>query len=142
MKRESLRDGEHTSGGIVNTVTWLRTGVYRRWAMAILAGLVLCVLAGGSAELAWSAEEDEPKSNRMVCGECPEGYATTGTTSAPSICKEDDHILVQCVPLGSKLLSVCGECPDGYSRVGSSNVPSRCGTEDGGLMSQCQREGS
>ncbi len=83
-------------------------------------------------------QEEEPKSNRMVCGECPEGYATTGVVSDPKTCKEDDSTLVQCVPLGAKLLALCGECPDEYQTIGKSFLPSRCGTKDNGLMSQCQ----
>ncbi|TAJ30823.1 MAG: hypothetical protein EPO64_02885 [Nitrospirae bacterium] len=77
----------------------------------------------------------------MVCGTCPSGYALTGVTTAPGICKDGDPTLVECVPVGSiNLLSVCGACPDGYRQVGSSSVPARCGTADGGHMSQCQLE--
>ena len=116
--------------------------VKARWLVAgpILA-CILSVFPEGSLRPVFSAEEDGPKTNRMVCGECAEGYATTGMTSAPAVCKEGDPTLVQCVPLGSRLLAVCGECPDGYSTIGSSLVPSRCGSKDSGLMSQCQLEG-
>jgi hypothetical protein len=87
----------------------------------------------------FSAEEQpEPKTIRKTCGKCPDGYATTGVTTAPEICKEGDPILVQCVPLGANILPVCGACPEGYVQVGSSMVPARCGTAEGGLMSQCQ----
>ncbi|ULA66431.1 MAG: hypothetical protein LZF62_60033 [Nitrospira sp.] len=81
---------------------------------------------------------EEPKSIRKTCGLCPDGYATTGRTNAPELCKDGDPVLVQCVPLGSNMLSVCGACPDGYSEVGRSHVPSRCGSVDNGLVSQCQ----
>jgi hypothetical protein len=82
---------------------------------------------------------DQPKSIRMTCGSCPSGYATTGVTKEPTICKEGDHTLVECVPLGAmNLLSVCGSCPEGYVQVGSSTVPARCGDIEGGRMSQCQ----
>ena len=82
----------------------------------------------------------EPKSIRKTCGKCPEGYAMSGVTEAPSICKDGDPTLVQCVPLGTNLLSVCGSCPEGYREVGSSSVPGRCGNQDGGRLSQCQLE--
>jgi hypothetical protein len=80
----------------------------------------------------------EQKSIRMTCGTCPDGYATTGSTQAPSVCKDGDPTLVQCVPLGVDMLPVCGSCPEGYSEVGSSSVPARCGNKDGGRLSQCQ----
>jgi hypothetical protein len=86
----------------------------------------------------WAQDAGEQKSIRMTCGTCPEGYATTGTTQAPSVCKDGDPTLVQCVPLGANLLPVCGSCPDGYVEIGSSSVPSRCGNKDGGRLSQCQ----
>lgn len=106
-----------------------------RW---IAAGLCLLFSLGGPAVVLAEPTEEEPKSNRMVCGSCPDGYATTGVSSAPSICKDGDPTLVQCVPLGGRLLAVCGHCPEGYSTVGTSMVPSRCGSDDNGLMSQCQ----
>jgi hypothetical protein len=85
------------------------------------------------------AEEPEPKSIRMTCGTCPSGYALTGVTTDPKICKDGDPTLVECVPIGSlNLLSVCGSCPEGYQQIGTSNVPARCGTAEGGRMSQCQ----
>jgi len=82
----------------------------------------------------------EPKSIRKTCGKCPEGYAMTGVTEAPAICKDGDPTLVQCVPLGANMLPVCGSCPEGYREVGSSSVPARCGAQDGGRLSQCQLE--
>jgi hypothetical protein len=82
----------------------------------------------------------EPKSIRKTCGTCPDGYATTGVTQAPELCKDGDPKLVQCVPLGANMLPVCGSCPGGYREIGSSSVPSRCGTQDGGRLSQCQLE--
>jgi hypothetical protein len=100
---------------------------------------VACLLA--LPLTAFSADSPEPKSTRMVCGTCPSGYAVTGVTSAPGICKEGDPTLVECVPLGTmNLLAVCGSCPEGYVQVGSSSVPARCGSADGGRMSQCQLE--
>ena len=83
-------------------------------------------------------EATEPRSNRMTCGTCPDGYATTGVTQSPEICKDGDPTLVQCVPLGANMLGVCGFCPDGYAEIGSSSVPARCGSKDGGRLSQCQ----
>ena len=87
----------------------------------------------------WSAD-DEPKSIRKTCGKCPDGYAVTGVTQSPEICKDGDATLVQCVPLGVNMLPVCGSCPDGYREIGSSSVPARCGTQEGGRLSQCQLE--
>ena len=83
-------------------------------------------------------EASEPKSVRMTCGTCPDGYATTGVTQSPEICKEGDPTLVQCVPLGANMLGVCGSCPEGYAEIGSSSVPARCGNKDGGRLTQCQ----
>jgi hypothetical protein len=91
----------------------------------------------GATGLGQAAGEDL-KSIRKTCGSCPDGYATTGVTNAPEICKDSEPTLVQCVPLGGNMLAVCGSCPDGYTEVGHSNVPSRCGSKDGGLLSQCQ----
>jgi hypothetical protein len=82
----------------------------------------------------------EPKSIRKTCGTCPDGYATTGVTQAPELCKDGEPTLVQCVPLGVNMLPVCGSCPEGYREIGSSSVPARCGTKDGGRLSQCQLE--
>jgi len=92
-----------------------------------------------SLGLAQEAAPEPPKSIRMTCGTCPSGYAMTGVTTAPEICKEGDPTLVECVPIGTmNLLAVCGACPEGYVEVGSSTVPARCGNADGGRMSQCQ----
>jgi hypothetical protein len=83
----------------------------------------------------------EPKGIGKTCGKCPEGYATTGITEAPGICKDGEStLLVQCVPLGANMLPVCGSCPEGYREVGNSSVPARCGNQDGGRLSQCQLE--
>ena len=95
--------------------------------------LVVMVPSAGLAE-----EASEPKSIRMTCGSCPDGYATTGVTQAPEICKDGDPTLVQCVPFGANMLGVCGSCPDGYAEIGGSSVPARCGSKDGGRLSQCQ----
>ncbi len=108
---------------------------------AFLGGLVLGALCGPLGGLfpdAAAEESAQPKSIRKTCGSCPEGYAMTGTTSAPEICKDGDPALVQCVPLGANILPVCGSCPDGYNEIGRSSVPARCGNKDGGLLTQCQ----
>jgi hypothetical protein len=102
-------------------------------SVSVGAALVVAFLPEGMAE-----EASEPKSIRMTCGTCPVGYATTGVTQAPEICKDDDPTLVQCVPLGANMLGVCGSCPDDYVEVGSSSVPARCGNKDGGRLTQCQ----
>lgn len=99
------------------------------------------VLATGTAPAVGMADEsDQPKSIRMTCGSCPDGYATTGVTQSKEICKEqeDDPTLVECVPIGANMLAVCGACPEGYAEIGGSSVPARCGTKDGGRMTQCQ----
>ena len=97
------------------------------------------VLAIGTIPAFGIAEEsDQPKSIRMTCGSCPEGYATTGVTQSTEICKEGDPTLVECVPIGANMLAVCGSCPEGYAEIGGSSVPSRCGMKDGGRLTQCQ----
>lgn len=113
---------------------WTSCGINRLVRLA-LCGLLVWACA---ASLVRAAEGEEPKSVRKTCGSCPDGYATTGVTPAPEICKDGEPTLVQCVPLGGNMLSVCGPCPEGYSEVGHSNLPSRCGSKDGGLLSQCQ----
>ena len=105
--------------------------------------LVYCISLGAVLVVTFPArslaqEATEPKSIRMTCGTCPDGYATTGVTQSPEICKDDDPTLVQCVPLGANMLGVCGSCPDGYVEIGSSSVPARCGSKDGGRLTQCQ----
>ena len=99
--------------------------------MGVWSGLPVAVAEEGASE---------PKSIRKTCGSCPDGYATTGVTEAPSICKDGDPTLVQCVPLGANLLPVCGACPEGYREIGRSSVPARCGNREGGVLSQCQLE--
>lgn len=112
-----------------------------RPGIAMALGVVAVLLCASMTDRVFAADGmDEPKSIRKTCGSCPEGYATTGRTNAPEVCKDGDPVLVQCVPLGSNMLSVCGSCPEGYSEVGRSNVPSRCGSVDGGLVSQCQSQ--
>ncbi|WP_447978728.1 hypothetical protein [Candidatus Nitrospira bockiana] len=101
--------------------------------LAVALALLISTPLIGQAE-----ETAEPKSQRLTCGSCPEGYATTGVTADPKICKEGDPTLVQCVPLGANILAVCGSCPEGYREVGSSLLPARCGTLEGGRLSQCQ----
>ena len=105
----------------------------------LFIGLAVLVLGIGAAP-AQAEEPNEPKSIRKTCGQCAEGYATTGVTESKEICKDGDPTLVQCVPLGANLLAVCGSCPEGYREMGSSNVPSRCGNKDGGRLTQCQLE--
>ena len=118
----------------------LTRGSWKVWIkVGLCIGGFLALL--NVSQSGWADSHEKPRGNHMVCGSCPEGYARTGVTTAPSVCQDDDPTLVQCVPLGASRLTVCGECPSGYSRVGSSSVPSQCGDEDGGLVSQCQLEG-
>jgi hypothetical protein len=102
-------------------------------------GLVVLLLGLGAMPVQ-AEESSEPKSLRKMCGQCPEGYATTNVTESKEMCKDGDPILVQCAPLGANLLSVCGSCPDGYREIGNSSVPARCGNKDGGRVTQCQLE--
>lgn len=109
--------------------------------LVAIIGLVMLPVWGAfpSIGLADESESAAPKKSiRKMCGTCPEGYATTGVTEAPEICKDGDPTLVQCVPLGVNMLAVCGSCPEGYTEIGSSSVPGRCGTVDGGRLTQCQ----
>lgn len=111
----------------------------------LTASAITLVLIGflqpGLSPVVWADETPaEPKSIRKTCGKCPDGYATTGVTEAPELCKGGDPTLAQCVPLGVNMLPVCGSCPDGYREVGHSSVPARCGSQDGGRLSQCQLE--
>jgi len=86
-----------------------------------------------------NSSQTEPKTPRMTCGKCPEGYATTGRTADEKICKEEDHALVECQPTGSRAqMPVCGSCPEGYVEIGRSLLPALCGSVDGGLRTQCQ----
>lgn len=106
-----------------------------RWSVGLMALLLVVGAIPVQAE-----ESSEPKSIRKTCGQCPDGYATTGVTESKEICKDGDPTLVQCAPLGANLLSVCGSCPEGYREIGNSNVPARCGNKDGGRLTQCQLE--
>jgi hypothetical protein len=106
--------------------------------LVFIVGLGSSLVAGTFPALGIAEESAEPKSIRMTCGSCPDGYATTGVTQSAEICKEGDPTLVECVPLGANMLAVCGSCPEGYAEIGGSSVPSRCGTKDGGRVSQCQ----
>lgn len=108
-------------------------GTLLRYSLVITAVLSVTLPSGSRAQ-----DASEPKSIRMTCGTCPEGYATTGVTQSSEICKDGDPTLVQCVPLGANMLSACGSCPDGYTEIGGSSVPARCGNKDGGRLSQCQ----
>jgi hypothetical protein len=99
------------------------------------------ILFLGSLSLAQDPpkESEEVKTPRMTCGSCADGYATTGRTTDEKICKEDDHTLVECIPIGSRSqMSVCGSCPAGYVEIGRSMLPALCGNADGGLRMQCQ----
>lgn len=109
-----------------------------------IAGPFLCVVAIGATivvivpEVGFADAAPKPKSIRMTCGKCSDGYATTGVTQSPEICKDGDPTLVECVPLGVNMLGVCGSCPEGYAEIGSSSVPARCGSIEDGRLSQCQ----
>ena len=91
-----------------------------------------------SPGLAQEDAPEKPKTPRMMCGKCDEGYVTTGRTTDTKTCPDDDHTLVECVPPGRGQLSVCGSCPPGYNEIGRSQLPSLCGSMDGGLRTQCQ----
>ncbi len=92
-----------------------------------------------SLGLAQGDAPEKPKTPRMTCGKCEEGYATTGRTTDAKTCPDDDHTLVECVPPGIRgQMSVCGSCPQGYDEIGRSQLPSLCGSVDGGLRTQCQ----
>jgi len=109
--------------------------------LAIIIGVIMLPVFGlfPSIGLADESESAAPKKSiRKICGTCPEGYATTGVTEAPEVCKDGDPTLVQCVPLGVNMLAVCGSCPEDYTEIGSSSVPGRCGNMDGGRLTQCQ----
>jgi len=113
-----------------------KAGVISRFAAVTCMGVSF--IFGAFPVLGFAEGTAEPKSIRMTCGSCPEGYATTGVTQSPEICKEGDPTLVQCVPLGANMLGVCGSCPEGYNEIGGSSLPARCGNKDGGRLSQCQ----
>ena len=111
----------------------------RTTARLILYGVLMGTsFAPFSSCVSFAEESSEPKTIRMTCGKCPDGYATTGVTQSQDICKDQEGTLVQCVPLGANMLGVCGACPEGYAEIGSSSVPARCGTNDGGRLTQCQ----
>jgi hypothetical protein len=111
----------------------------RRFRTTHFLGRSVVALALTTIPVAGLAEDaKEPKSIRMTCGACPEGYATTGVTQSPEVCRDGDPTLVQCVPIGANILPVCGSCPDGYNEIGSSSVPANCGSKDGGRLTQCQ----
>src|SRR4026207_1716535 len=96
------------------------------WKTSYL-GLALVWALYGTSDVVWSAAEApaEPKSIGKTCGKCPDGYATTGVTQSPEICKEGDATLVQCVPLGVNMLPVCGSCPAGCRERGSAGPARR-----------------
>jgi len=112
---------------------WRRPSVDGKLCVCLAVLFLSSSLSHGRAE-----ETAEPKSIRMTCGTCPDGYVPSGGTQSSQICKEGDPALVQCGPIGANLLSVCGSCPEGYKEVGSSSVPARCGSTEGGRMTQCQ----
>ena len=113
--------------------------IQRRVMTQRFIGLLALLFVVGAMPVQ-AQESGEPKSIRKTCGQCPDGYATSGVTESREICKDGDPTLVQCVPLGENLLSVCGSCPEGYREIGSSSVPARCGGKDGGRLTQCQLE--
>jgi hypothetical protein len=116
------------------------TKLIRRMGRSQLSiGLVVCLLGLGVIPVQ-ADEPAESKSSRKMCGQCPEGYVTTGVTESKEICKDGDPTLVQCDPVGANLMSVCGSCPGGYREIGNSTVPARCGNKDGGRVTQCQLE--
>ncbi len=107
----------------------------------IITGMAMVLVLGSYPSVGFADEAKsagQKKSIRKMCGTCPEGYATTGVTEAPEICKDGDPTLVQCVPLGVNMLAVCGSCPEDYTEIGSSSLPGRCGSKDGGRLTQCQ----
>ena len=110
--------------------------VVRRLMLPLFMGAAFAL--GAFPSLGVAEEGSAPKSIRMTCGTCPDGYVTTGVTQSAEICKDGDPTLVQCVPLGANILPVCGSCPEGYAEIGSSSVPARCGSKDGGRLTQCQ----
>ncbi len=116
--------------------TMIASGNIRRSLVSVaLVSLFLLPSVG----LAQGGAAEKPKSPRMTCGKCEEGYVTTGRTTDAKICPDvEDHVLVECVPPGRGQMSVCGSCPQGYNEIGRSQVPSLCGSEDGGLRTQCQ----
>ncbi len=118
----------------------MMTRLIRRIVQIQLSIGFVVFLLGLGAMSVQAEESSEPKSIRKTCGQCPEGYATTGVTEAKEICKDGDPTLVECVPPGANLLSVCGSCPEGYREIGNSSVPARCGNQDGGRLTQCQLE--
>ena len=108
----------------------------RRAGMSALFAtvLVLPFPAGAQEEV-----PEKPKTPRMTCGKCEEGYVTTGRTIDAKICPDsEDHALVECQPAGRGQMSVCGSCPEGYVEIGRSLLPALCGGADGGLRTQCQ----
>lgn len=115
-----------------------RSGVKQRALLIGAGGGVLIWLLAHDVLLCAQETPKTPPAVRMTCGVCPEGYVMTGATDAPDICKEDEPLLVQCMPLGATPLAVCGPCPEGYVEVGRSSVPSRCGNKDGGRLTLCQ----
>lgn len=113
-------------------------GIGRRFHATVMLTSCALMIGLGATGPGQAAGGEDLKSIRKTCGSCPDGYATTGVTNAPEICKDGEPTLVQCVPLGGNMLAVCGSCPEGYTEIGHSNVPSRCGSKDGGVLSQCQ----
>ena len=79
-------------------------GCRRTGALGIVLAGMLAGFWGTTPVRATDAVE-APKSIRKTCGTCPEGYATTGVTNAPELCKDGEPTLVQCVPLGGAICS-------------------------------------
>lgn len=110
-----------------------------RWVIGLGGSLtIVSLLWLPLPGLAQDGADEKPKTPRMTCGKCEEGYVTTGRTTDAKICPDDDHTLVECNPPGRGQMSVCGSCPQGYNEIGRSQLPSLCGSEEGGLRTQCQ----
>ncbi|MBA2252326.1 MAG: hypothetical protein H0W13_06420, partial [Nitrospirales bacterium] len=96
---------------LITTEVLRRLCLSRRLYVRRFAGVLVGVMVLICIPMTLLAQESsEPKSTRMTCGSCPEGYATTGVTTDAKICKDGDPTVVQCVPLGANILSVCGSC--------------------------------
>ncbi len=118
-----------------NTGRRISRGRIRIAGIIALVSLLWLLPSPGPAQ---DGADEKPKTLRMTCGKCEEGYVTTGRTTDAKICPDDDHTLVSCAPPGSGQMAVCGSCPPGYNDIGHSQVPSLCGSEEGGLRTQCQ----
>ncbi|MGH7429180.1 MAG: hypothetical protein ACREJ4_12625, partial [Candidatus Methylomirabilaceae bacterium] len=62
--------------------------------VGLTGGLILVLLLAWPRTVSLADDPEPPKSIRMTCGTCPSGYAMTGVTTAPEICKDGDPTLV------------------------------------------------